>query len=304
MSMVNSIRSDLEAIIREDGPWTAHYFELPGGIETMPGQFSTWTSNRAMFSLRCAQLALGKPASSIRALDLGCLEGGIAIALAQAGCEVIGLEIREQSVRKARFAANALDVQRVTFVQGDMLRLADFNLGNFDLIVCAGTLYHVDAPDLLHFMQSLNASCQGITVFDTHVSMEPNEQYSPVPGLEVVGKSIVEHAPSEQACKSEKLWASAENNHSFWPTERSLANLAIAAGFAQITRPLAPIPEWKWQDRAFWVAYSSAHAAAVGAVPYYGTQYLPDPDRREAMCPTINLQVNDQCPNPNTTRLK
>ncbi|HWK33534.1 MAG TPA: methyltransferase domain-containing protein [Hyphomicrobium sp.] len=302
MSHPENLQAEMERIVREDGPWTAHCFKLPGGLQTTPGIYSAWTQERALFALRCTQLALHKPAGSLRVLDLGCLEGGIAIAIAEAGCEVVGLEIREPSLRKARFVAEALDVRGVSFVQGDMLRLAELDLGVFDLIVCAGTLYHVDAPALLPFLRSLNAACRGITVFDTHISTTPSECYPATPELPLFGKSIVEHLPGEQAEKAGKLWAAAENNHAFWPTERSLANMLVAAGFAQVTRPLAPIPEWAWQDRAYWVAYSSAHAEAVGLIPSARSGYLPEPDRRPVMCPTIQLPINDLHPNPNTQR--
>lgn len=149
---IDEIEAQYKKIIDNDGPWTSHYLKLSPEIETIPGGFSNWKMNRYLFALRCAQLALGKKAEAIRVLDLGCLEGGMSIHLAQAGCQVVGVEIREVSLRKARFAASALGVQGVTFVQGDMLRLDELNLGTFDLIVSAGTLYHVDAPDLLPYL--------------------------------------------------------------------------------------------------------------------------------------------------------
>ncbi len=301
----DEIKAEFDKIISEDGPWYGHYFKLPGDIETLPNQYSNWQRDRALFSLGCAQLALGKPASSIRALDLGCNEGGMSIALAQAGCEVVGIEARASSLRKAKFVAAALGVNGITFIQGDMLRIAELNLGKFDLICCAGTLYHVDAPDLLPFVASLNDACVGVTVFDTHIALEYAEKFTAIPNLDVFGKSILEHDPGEiESVKNSRLWASADNSHSFWMTERSLANLVMAAGFVQVTRPLAPIPEWGTQDRAYWLAYSSQHAANVAAVIPSVAKYLREPDMRTVIHNTMLSPANKLYDNPATEKIE
>lgn len=299
----NEILNLRDQIISEDGPWTAHWLELAPGVETLPGKKSYWEFDRAMLALQSASLALGKPAKKIRALDLGALEGGISIALAKNGCEVIGVEMRAKSLRKAKFAAKALDLENVNFIQGDMLRLNELRLGTFDLIICAGTLYHVDALDLLPFMRSLNDACKGVAIFDTHISLVPSAEYTAAPGLNVRGQSFVEHAPNMQDTKEDKLWASSENNFAFWPTERSLANLLLSAGFSQIVKPLAPIPEWLWQDRAYWVAYSSTHAREMGVSFKRNQRLLADPDIRPLLCPAIQNPIHNKYLSENINKL-
>lgn len=296
-----SFAAQLDRIVREDGPWTAHWFLLPDGTQTVPNR-SDWEQARVDFFLRQARIILGHQLGHqrpLRALDLGCLEGGIAIRLAQAGCEVVAIEVRESSLRKARFVADALGVD-VRFVQGDMLDPAVYaDLGQFDLIVCAGTLYHVDAPDLAPFLAQLNRSCRGVAIFDTHVAMDCRETYSIVDGPALRGRSIVEHFPS--ADKESALWASATNAHSFWPTERSLANALVHAGWAQVFRPLTPTIEWEWQDRGFWIACSATMARERSGEAPTSAAYLPDPDPRPVLSGLMSNPVFTSIPNPATT---
>lgn len=169
------IEAEFRAIVAEDGPWTAASFEIAPGLWTLDD--SEWRTSRATFALRNACLMLDKPPERLRVLDLGCLEGSMSIPMAQRGCEVVGLEIRAPSLRKARFVSRVLDLPNTTWVQGDMLALETFGLGTFDLVLCFGTLYHVDAPDLYPFVRAIDRSCRGIAIFDTHVALTATETY-------------------------------------------------------------------------------------------------------------------------------
>jgi len=62
---------------------------------------------------------LAEPKAGLRALDLYCGVGAIALSLARAGMEVQGIEENPQAVRDARANAEANAVQRVRFTQGD-----------------------------------------------------------------------------------------------------------------------------------------------------------------------------------------
>ncbi|GAA4965509.1 class I SAM-dependent methyltransferase [Kineococcus glutinatus] len=299
-----SVRGELRRIVEEDGPWTAHRFDLGGGLETMseaPGS-TDWFVHMTRSYLRCAVLALGRPASRLRVLDIGCLEGGMSIELARAGCEVVGLDVREQHIRKARFVAEVLGVPNVSFVVGDMLKLAEHDLGTFDVVLCAGTLYHVDAPDQLAFLVSLNERCRGIALFDLHVSTAAEEAYEARDGLTVLGHSYLEHTTSDPAERRRSGWASLHNTHSFWPTERSLANLLLEAGFALVSRPLAPVVEYPWQERAYWFAHSASHAVRLG-IPATPGSPLADPDRRPLRSPHTRSLVGTPAANPATVPL-
>jgi tRNA (mo5U34)-methyltransferase len=82
-------------------------------------------------------------------LDVGCHEGFFAVAIAQRGARrVVGVDVREQSLRKASFAARALDLHNVQFRSGNVETLDPAALGLFDFTICFGLLYHLENPML------------------------------------------------------------------------------------------------------------------------------------------------------------
>ncbi len=92
---------------------------------------------------RCAPAVLALPGRRARAVDLGCGAGGVAIELAEAGFDVVGVDFSPVALRKARSAAAraGLDDERVRFVEGDLTADSVPGVaGPFDLLVDYGTL--------------------------------------------------------------------------------------------------------------------------------------------------------------------
>jgi SAM-dependent methyltransferase len=92
---------------------------------------------------RCSPAALAPPGGTARAVDLGCGAGGVAIELAEAGFEVVGIDFSRVALRKARVAAarHGLDGDRLRFVEGDLTAgTVPGVAGSFDLLVDYGTL--------------------------------------------------------------------------------------------------------------------------------------------------------------------
>src|ERR1700757_1857898 len=83
--------------------------------------------------------------ASGRALDLGCGTGRNAIYLARQGWDTIGVEMVEYAVEVARRKAAARDVP-VRFVQGDVTRLADLDIGAEFTLLMDGGCYHMIPP--------------------------------------------------------------------------------------------------------------------------------------------------------------
>jgi hypothetical protein len=106
--------------------------------------------------------------------------------------------------------------------------------GHFDVVLCLGLLYHLDAPDVFHFTARIAEVCRRLAVFDTHVSLahETSRQYE---GEEYWGSSFLEHAEHEtEEQRKAKLWASVGNPNSFWLTRPSLNNLLARVGFTSV----------------------------------------------------------------------
>jgi len=86
------------------------------------------------------------PRGDERALDVGSGVGALALALAPHVREVVGVELDEARVARARELAAT--VTNVSFLVGDGRRL-DLPDGSFDLAGTLRTLHHVDRPELV-----------------------------------------------------------------------------------------------------------------------------------------------------------
>jgi ubiquinone/menaquinone biosynthesis C-methylase UbiE len=98
---------------------------LPEGMEPF-----AWEERRA--------LLLEHVRPGARVLDLGCGEGDFAAAAADAGAEVVGVEVAEAAVDRARRRHPELDV-RLAPVDGPL----PVDDGAFDLVWCSEVLEHV-----------------------------------------------------------------------------------------------------------------------------------------------------------------
>jgi SAM-dependent methyltransferase len=93
---------------------------------------------------RCAPETLRRPGEpAARAIDLGCGAGSVAIELAEAGFEVVGVDFSSVALRKAKASAakRGLGPERLRLVPGDLTSgHFDGVDGPFDLLVDYGTL--------------------------------------------------------------------------------------------------------------------------------------------------------------------
>lgn len=82
-------------------------------------------------------------------LDVGCHEGYYAVELAKRGVHrVVGVDVREESVKKARFVARTLGLENAEFRLGNAERISRELLGTYDLTLFLGILYHLENPML------------------------------------------------------------------------------------------------------------------------------------------------------------
>ncbi len=80
-----------------------------------------------------------------RALDLGSGIGALSRALATVSDDVLGLDIAQAAVDRARILAR--DHPTIRFAQGDATALPSSLNGGFDLVVVADTIYYLDNTD-------------------------------------------------------------------------------------------------------------------------------------------------------------
>ncbi len=79
-----------------------------------------------------------------RTLDLGCGLGLLSQSLARHSDDVLGMDIAQSAIDRARIRANG--VANLRFSQGDLTALPASLDGSFDLVVLADTLYYLPRP--------------------------------------------------------------------------------------------------------------------------------------------------------------
>jgi hypothetical protein len=239
----------IDEVRRQYGEWTAMSIHLGGDLYTLRPALD----GRLRRILQIACDLAGKPLDQLRVLDLACLEGHYGIELAMHGAEVVGIELREANIAKARYVKDYLRLNRLTLCQDDVRNLSLEKYGQFDLVICSGILYHLDAPDVFHFVRRIFDVCKRLAIFDTQIALRPGETFT-FENETYQGLWYTEHDESADRAKRLKdLWASVDNTRSFWFTAASLANFVARVGFSSFYECLNPehaLPE----DRRAYVA--------------------------------------------------
>jgi len=251
----------LQQIIKEHGPWTAMAIKLPDGTYTRTPD----VDHRLRRILQVASDLAGKPLSQCRVLDLACLEGHYGLEFALHGAEVVGIEGREASLAKCNFVKHEHGLNRIQFFQDDVRNLSAEKYGTFDIIICSGILYHLPARDAWRLLRSIYDTCSGLAIIDTFIALSSQVTVD-IDNSTFHGHIYREHDEADSADeKQKKLWASLDNNASFWFTEPSLMNMLAKAGFSSSFDVLTPTMPGNLRDRKTYVAVKRPRAEILSS---------------------------------------
>lgn len=252
-----AIASLLENFVAEHGPWTAHNIQLSDSVFTRSSSEPAGCPGL----LPVLRDFIRKPFDELRILDLACLEGHYGIEFARLGAEVVGIEGREQNLAKARFVKEVLALDRLTLLQDDVRNLSLERHGRFDIVFCSGILYHLDVPDVFHFVRRMAEVCSGFLFLNTHIlPAEPGDNRAhlgpletfPFDGHQYTGRRCPEHDPSSSVDQRlGKLWASLDNASSIWFAIDSLREMLVRSGFRHVYHCLT---YWNTTDRITLIA--------------------------------------------------
>jgi len=101
-----------------------------------------------------------RPLTGLRVLDLACAHGYYSFEMARLGAQVLGIEGRESWLENARRTKQEASIPNVEFVQDDVRNLSKEKYGEFDIVLCLGILYHLDAPDVFEFLGRVFEVCR------------------------------------------------------------------------------------------------------------------------------------------------
>jgi len=223
------------------GPWF-YPFPLGPGIVTpskVPPQVQGIFDTRRQMMESAVRAHFGTRVADIRAADVGCHEGYYSLALRELGVpEVLGLDYREDNLRRARFVAEHLSVSGVRFLQANVEELDPVELGEFSLVLCYGLLYHLENP--MRALRRLHAITGELLVLETQVVDEvegvtewgSQEWMRPFHGVLAVIDESGEYDEGNAETGSTPIVTC--------PSPRALQFLLQAAGFRDVRRVEPP----------------------------------------------------------------
>lgn len=222
--------------------WTSHNIRLTPEISTMPGEPDFIETDLRLHAIvRVLRFLHGDRFDGLRIADLGCLEGGFALGLAQLGAHVVGVEARSINIEKTRLLQEHFGLDRLEFVCADVKDFSVATFGMFDVVLALGILYHLDQPSA--WLEQIAEATKRILVVDTHYAPSQDEGLGkldanlPLGPIETVrhARHTYEgrwfHEYGEEIDPEDQLWASYSNNRSFWLTKESLLMSIRNSGF-------------------------------------------------------------------------
>jgi tRNA (mo5U34)-methyltransferase len=125
-------------------------FDLPDGRRTepyVPADAATIHPARLGMLRRVLDDTFGTDWSGLRALDLACHQGWFASHLARAGfAEVLGVDVRREHLEDAELIGRLYELDALRLAQHDVNRLEPGELGEFDVVLVLGLIYHLENP--------------------------------------------------------------------------------------------------------------------------------------------------------------
>lgn len=140
-------KAEIEVQVRALGdrqPWN-HNYALPHGVETRPGAQVSYGKNLVKLA-RLQPLFDEVGLAGKDVLDVGCNEGFFSMHMAEKGAKVLGIDIDEHRITKARFVKQVFGREGVDFELMDIYSDRFKGLPRFDLCLCLGFIHRVPDP--------------------------------------------------------------------------------------------------------------------------------------------------------------
>src|SRR3990172_1738211 len=164
---------EMAARIAELAPWF-YPFDLGHGLRTesaIPPEVTGIFEPRLGMVNKVVECYFGPKLPEITCLDVGCHEGFYTAAMARKGMRrVVGIDVREMNLRKARFVADAFGLANASFLEGNCEQLRAEEVGQFDLTLFLGVLYHLENPMLC--LRNLSGVTKELAIVETQVIEE------------------------------------------------------------------------------------------------------------------------------------
>lgn len=129
-------------------PWF-YEFDLPDGRKTRsylpPGVAEIHTTRLEML-FSALDPVIGGDWVGHSVIDVACHQGYFASHLARKGCPVLGIDARPEHIADTELIARAYGLANLRAAQYDINILQPGDLGQFDITLMLGLLYHIENP--------------------------------------------------------------------------------------------------------------------------------------------------------------
>jgi len=116
----------------------------------------------------CLDERLGKARQGLSALDLASHQGWFAVKMAHAGfSSVLGIDARESHVSDSELISEIYGLDHLAFKQGDIHSQDAGQLGQFDVVLMLGLLYHLENP--VGALRICRALCKNLCIIETQI---------------------------------------------------------------------------------------------------------------------------------------
>lgn len=271
---------------RSFNPWHAHNIHLQDDVYTIAPRIIGDEVKLRRITQVVFDLA-GGSVRGLRVLDLACGEGIYGIEFARQGANVMGIEGREANIEKARFVKRSLALDNLDLVQDDVRNLSVEKYGQFDVVLCLGLLYHLDAPDVFAFARTLGEVCKRICIVDTRVTLKAKMSMA-YDSKTYYGTRGEEHDSTDSAqTKAVRLGASLDNNDNFWLSRPTIYNLLSDAGFTSVYECHTPAEPNKPANRMTFIGIKGEPCRLLNAplMVSHPRDRMPEQPRRENSVP-------------------
>jgi SAM-dependent methyltransferase len=209
-----------------------HNIKLDDGTWTAPEMPPIEENHVSISAKRVLQTVFPGERRNVRLADLGCLEGGYAVAFARMGFSVLGVEVRECNYAACCHVKERLGLPNLEFVRDDARNLGKY--GPFDGVFCCGLLYHMDRPKL--FLQTISDATSKLLYLQTHFATDRPNAESQLSALDthegLKGRWYTEFPDAKAFAQRENSrWASWDNSRSFWIRREDLLQTIQDVGF-------------------------------------------------------------------------
>lgn len=241
--MTGRLSAELTAELDRDPPWMYSWQLGRRRTPVWDPMLDSIHATRASLIEAPVREALAAAGPGARALDLACCEGWFSHKLVDWGAgEVLGIDVREQSVRRARLVSDHLgyDRDRLSFRTADVFSLTAEELGSFDVVLCLGLIYHVENP--MGLLRLLRAVTRGLCAIESQTARVETPAlfgFTARQAFEATDAVLAVHFEPDQATNQ---LASAGGSLSFCPNPAALRLMVTTAGFAVVSRA-EPLPE-------------------------------------------------------------